>query len=154
MRRTDREISGIKEVEEIIQNSDVCRIAIANDNLPYIVTMNFGYTNDNRPTLYFHCASEGKKLDMIRKNNHVCFEMDTEHKLFKGIRGCDWGMSFKSVLGYGKIELVTSKEERANGMNCIMKHYGGDGEYVYSDETFERTTILRLEILEMTGKKK
>jgi uncharacterized protein len=154
MRRTDREISEIKEVEKIIQSSDVCRIAIANDNLPYIVTMNFGYTNDSQPSLYFHCADEGKKLDMIRRNNYVCFEMDTDHNLYRGERGCDWGMSFKSVLGYGRIELVTGKEERIHGLNCIMKHYGGEGEYVYHDKTFERTTILKLEILEMTGKKK
>ena len=46
MRRADREISGTEEVEEIIRKADVCRIAFANENIPYIVTMNFGYTND------------------------------------------------------------------------------------------------------------
>ena len=48
MRRNDREISGNQEVEEIIQKADVCRLAFATDNVPYIVTMNFGYVS----TLY------------------------------------------------------------------------------------------------------
>jgi hypothetical protein len=54
MRRSDREIPGIQEIEEIIQKADVCRIALANDNIPYIVPMNFGYVNDPDRTLFFH----------------------------------------------------------------------------------------------------
>ena len=53
MRRNDREISGTEEVEEIIRKADVCRIALANDNIPYLVTMNFGYTNDGEQNCFF-----------------------------------------------------------------------------------------------------
>ena len=154
MRRNDREISDIKEIEEIILRADVCRIAIANNNVPYIVTMNFGYTGDPKQTLFFHCANEGKKLDMIRQNNYVCFEMDTDHHLTRGKRGCDWGMKFSSILGYGNIYIVTEKEEKITGLNSIMAHYGGEGEYVYEKKVVDQTTILRLDILEMTCKKK
>jgi len=61
MRRSDREIKNLKEVEEIIQKADVCRIAFANDNFPYIVTMNFGYSAEPSGSIYFHCAPNGKK---------------------------------------------------------------------------------------------
>jgi hypothetical protein len=154
MRRADRAISGTEEVEEIIRKADVCRLAFANDNFPYIVTMNFGYTNDPEQMIYFHCANEGKKLDMIRKNNYVCFEMDTDHQIIKGKNGCDWGMRFTSIIGYGNIIEVTEKSERISGLNCLMTHYGGEGEYLYDEKVFEQTTILRLKILEMTAKKK
>jgi uncharacterized protein len=154
MRRTDREISVISEIEKIIEKTDVCRIAIANDNLPYIVTMNFGYTTDPHPSLYFHCAREGKKLEMIARNNHVCFEMDTDHKIYSGENGCDWGMNFSSVLGYGKIFIVSEESEKTSGLNCILKHYGGEGEYLYDEKVFRNTIVLRLDILEMTGKRK
>jgi hypothetical protein len=154
MRRADREISTISDLEAIIEKADVCRIAIANDNFPYIVTMNFGYTPGPKPSIYFHCASEGKKLDMIARNNHVCFEMDTDHKVYSGQRGCDWGMNFSSVLGYGNIFIVKEKSEKTSGLNCIMKHYGGKGEYIYDEKVFENTTVLRLDIAEMSGKKK
>jgi hypothetical protein len=154
MRRADRKISGTQEIEEIIRKTDVCRIAIANDNFPYVVTLNFGYKSIPKQSFYFHCANEGKKLDMIRKNNYVCFEMDTDHQIYKGVKGCDWGMRFTSIVGYGNIFEVNEKEERISGLNSIMAHYGGDGNYTYDEKVFEQTTILRLDILEMAGKKK
>ena len=125
MRRSDREISDFQEIEKIIRKADVCRIALANDNIPYIVTMNFGYVNDPAKMLYFHCANEGRKLKMIQQNNYVCFEMDTDHQINKGIRACDWGMKYSSVVGYGNIHIVKGEEERAAGLNSIMTHYGG-----------------------------
>lgn len=154
MRRNDREITGIQELEEIISKADVCRIAFANNNIPYIVSMNFGFTGNPVQTLFFHCANEGKKLDMIRQNNYVCFEMDTDHHIFKGTKGCDWGSRFRSIIGYGNIYIVTNKNEKISGLISIMAHYGAEGEYIYDDKIVEQTTILRLEILEMTGKKK
>jgi uncharacterized protein len=154
MRRADRAISGAEEVEEIISKADVCRLAFANDNYPYIVTMNFGYTNTPGQILYFHCAGEGKKIDMIHRNNYVCFEMDIDHQILKGKRSCDWGMRFTSIIGYGNIFEVTDKSERISGLNCIMNHYGGEGNYLYDKKIFEKTTILQLKILEMTAKKR
>ena len=50
MRRSDREISEIQGIEEIIQKSDVCRIALANENIPYI---------ENKPC-FFIAPGKGK----------------------------------------------------------------------------------------------
>lgn len=153
MRRNDREISGIEEVEEIIRKADVCRIALANDNIPYLVTMNFGYTNVREQKLFFHCSNKGRKLGMIRQNGYVCFEMDIDHQILRGTMGCDWGMKYSSVVGYGNISVITEKEEKISALNCIMSHYGGEGEYFYDEQVLARTTILRLDIREMTAKK-
>jgi uncharacterized protein len=153
MRRRDREITDIHEFEDIINKADVCRIALANDNVPYIVSMNFGYDNQLM-TFFFHCASEGRKLDMIRRNNHVCFELDIDHEIVKGKKGCDWGSKFTSIVGYGDIDIITEKNEKIAGLNSIMTHYGGIQHYEYDDKTVEQTTVLRLKISEMTGKKK
>lgn len=153
MRRRDREISDNQELEKIINKADVCRIALADDNMPYIVSMNFGYINKPAKTIYFHCASEGRKLDMIRKNNYACFEMDIDHEIVKGPRGCDWGSRFTSIVGYGKIYFVTEYNDKIAGLNSIMTHYGGEG-YTYDDNIVEQTTILKLEIIKMTGKMK
>ena len=153
MRRNERETSDIQVIEEIIGKADVCRIAIANSNIPYIVAMNFGYKGIPEKILYFHCANEGRKLEMIRQNNYVCFEMDTDHQIYNGIKGCDWGMKYSSVVGYGNISIVTENEAKKTGLNYIMSHYGGEGEYFYDEKVLERTIILRLDIKEMTGKK-
>jgi uncharacterized protein len=153
MRRDERNISDIQLIEDIIKKADVCRIALANGNIPYIVALNFGYTLSPENRLYFHCASEGKKLEMIKENSYACFEMDIDHAIYSGMKGCDWGMKYSSVVGYGHISIITGKEDRMYGLNCIMRHYGGEKEYSFDDKVLERTTILRLDITEMTGKK-
>lgn len=152
MRRKEREVTEIEEIEEIINKSDVCRIAFSDGNMPYIVTMNFGYEG-NPGRLYFHCATEGKKIDMIRRNSYVCFEMDTDHQLYGGNGACDWGMNYKSVVGYGNISVLNEMEARKTGMASIMDHYTHRKEYEFDNEVFGRTVILMLEITEMTGKK-
>ena len=153
MRRNEREISGFQEIKEIISKADVCRISLANRDIPYIVTLNFGYQAGDGGKLYFHCANEGRKLKMIKKNNYVCFQMDTDHQLYKGEKGCDWGMKYSSVVGYGSISVVTEPDAKRAALNCIMSHYGGDRKYTYDDKVLAGTTILSLKIKEMTGKK-
>jgi nitroimidazol reductase NimA-like FMN-containing flavoprotein (pyridoxamine 5'-phosphate oxidase superfamily) len=152
MRRKDREISDQSLIEAVISQSDVCHIAFADSNTPYIVTMNFGYSGSEKPGLYFHCAPEGRKLEMMRKNNRVCFQMDTDHRLTKGEKGCDWGMKYKSVVGYGILSVVGNDEDRKKGLNLIMDQYGGSGKYNYDPKVFSRTIILYLEITEITAK--
>jgi hypothetical protein len=154
MRRHDSAVTEIADIESIISCSDVCRIAFADNNIPYIVTMNFGYTGGENPCLYFHCAPEGRKIELIGKNNFVCFEMDTDHLLFKGDKGCDWGMKYSSVVGYGKISIVPSHEEKKRGLDSIMSHYSDRSDFTYDEKLFSHTAVLRLDIEEMTGKKK
>lgn len=154
MRRKDREISEHQEFEDIIRKADVCRIALTNNNIPYIVTLNFGYVSEPEKLIYFHCANQGRKLDMIRQNNNVCFEMDIDHEIYKGARGCDWGSRFRSIVGYGEIDIITQKNDKITGLKSIMSHYGGEGEYEFEDSIVDNTTILRLRINEMSAKKK
>lgn len=153
MRKKDREIAHTDEIESIIGRSDVCRVAFANDNQPYIVTMNFGYRGGVKKELYFHCANEGRKLEMIRRNNNVCFEMDTDHELHESESACDFGMKYSSVVGFGRIFIVTDEPGKKAGLNAIMKHYSGKDDFEFRDTSLHRTTILKLEIDEMTGKK-
>ena len=152
MRRKDREISDKELIEEVIRNSDVCHVAFADDNTPYIVTMNFGYSGGEKPALYFHCAPEGRKLDMMKKNSHVCFQMDTDHRITIGEKGCDWGMKYKSVVGYGRLSVADTDEERKKGLDLIMDQYGGSGKYDYDPKVFSQTMVLRLEITEISAK--
>jgi nitroimidazol reductase NimA-like FMN-containing flavoprotein (pyridoxamine 5'-phosphate oxidase superfamily) len=153
MRKKEREIRDNREIELIIDRCDVCRVAFANDNIPYLVTMNFGFRSGVKPELFFHCATEGRKLDMIRKNDNVCFEMDTDHQINKSDEACDFGMRYSSVVGFGKIYIITDEAVKKEGLNVIMKHYSGRDDFEFRDSSLNRTTILRLEILEMTGKK-
>ncbi|NLJ44932.1 MAG: pyridoxamine 5'-phosphate oxidase family protein [Bacteroidales bacterium] len=153
MRRSEREITDLKEIEKVFESADVCRIAFADNNVPYIVTMNFGYSGFDSPVLYFHCASEGKKLEMIRKNNNVCFEVDTDHELYGGPGACDFGMKYRSVVGWGKMTIVTDEQDKIKGLDHIMSHYSEKTGFTYERSTLSRMLVLKLEITRMTGKK-
>lgn len=152
MRRKEREVGDISAIEEIIARCDVCRIGLSENDIPYIVPLNFGYIKGRPSCFYFHCANSGRKMDIIALNNKVSFELDTDHKLTDGNAACDFSMLYSSVMGTGKIYIVTDEEERNSGLNCLMKQYTGKDNYSFKPSTMGRTTILRLEIESITGK--
>jgi len=150
MKRSDREIKDRKGIETIIERADVCRIGLSDGNMPYIVPMNFGH-KDN--CLYFHCAKEGKKIDIIKRNNNACFEMDMDLNFLKPEgRPCGWGTKYQSVIGFGKAFIVENFEEKSMALNTITQHYGGDY-YPFSKDELEKVSIIKIEILSITGKK-
>ena len=153
MRRKDREIKEFKEIEEIIAKADVCRVALSDSNVPYIVTMNFGYRKGTKPVLFFHSAREGKKIEIIRRNNIACFQMSIEHKLAKTNVKCNCSMKYKSVVGMGRISFLTEKEDKIEALNCIMSHYFPEEDYRFEDKRVDMTAVLRLEVDEISGKK-
>jgi nitroimidazol reductase NimA-like FMN-containing flavoprotein (pyridoxamine 5'-phosphate oxidase superfamily) len=149
MRRKDQEITDIATIEGIIRKGQVCRLALSENGRPYIVTLCFGYKDNN---LYFHTACEGKKLDILRKNNDVCFEIDIDHELVKGKKACNCSMKYRSVIGFGKAELIEDIESKCRAFNIIMQNYY-EGFFKYSEESINNTVIIRVEIESMTGKK-
>lgn len=153
MRKANREVKDRVELIDILNKCDVCRVSFFDEDYPYIVPMNFGVLFEESLTLYFHCAVEGKKLDLIKKNNKVCFEMDCSHQLKTGENACDYSMNFESIIGFGEIRVLTDKEERIKGLNQIMKHYGRNENFNYHEEVFSRTVILELKAESFTGKR-
>lgn len=154
MRRNDREISDKLVIEEIIQKADVCRLALVDNGKPYIVALNFGYVKGDTNCMYFHCAHEGRKIDIIRKNNQACFQMDIDHELLTAKKACGYTMNFKSIVGYGSITIVDTQAEKIEGLNAIMKQYTQQDQFEYPDKMLDITTILKLEIEEITAKVK
>jgi len=154
LRREDREVKEIIDLKDIVSRADVCRIAFAVNNTPYIVTLNFGYTWDNNLILYFHCSKEGKKLDLMRQNSRVCFEMDVNHELQIGATPCECTMKYKSIIGYGLLEIVGDPKEKREGLNLIMDKYGYSGKKEYDEKLFNMTEILRLKVTEISGKRR
>jgi len=73
MRRKEKEITNRPEIDTILKGAQVCRLALARENEPYLVPVFFGYDGSR---LYFHTAREGRKLDFVAANNRVCFEVE------------------------------------------------------------------------------
>jgi len=152
MRRKEKEVTDISVIEEIIARCDICRIALSDKGMPYIVPLNFGYRKGNPSCFYFHCATRGRKLEIIAENNNAFFELDTDHKLTTGEKACDFSMLYSSVMGSGKIHIVNDENERDSGLNCLMKHYTGEDDYSFKPGTMKRTLILKLEIEDISCK--
>jgi len=150
MRRTDKEIESREEVDEIIRGSDVCRIALAMDNMPYIVPVSFGYDGGS---IYLHTAREGKKIDYFKNNNSVCFEFERNVKLIKDTNNaCKWSFSYESVIGFGTIHELESLEQRAIGLNKIMVRYSGK-EWVFGEDKLNDIRVWKIGVTSMTGKR-
>ena len=149
MRRKEKEITDIREIESIIRKSQVCRLALADGGLPYIVPLCFGYKNK---ILYFHSAKEGQKIEILRRNRQVCFEFDIDARVRSGKTACAWGMAYKSVIGRGKASLVEDPEEKQKALDIIMRQYS-KGDFEYSAERLAQMLVIKVDISTMTGKK-
>ncbi|MFZ2411849.1 MAG: pyridoxamine 5'-phosphate oxidase family protein [Candidatus Methanoperedens sp.] len=149
MRRKDKEIKDIEEIESIIGKSNVCRIALSENNSPYIIPVCFGY-KDN--CLYFHSANAGKKIDIIKKNNNICFEFDDYSGLLISENPCDWDIKYYSVIGFGKASFIKDFDEKIKALNIIIEHYS-DSSYEFSKKFIDAVTIIKVEIENITGKK-
>jgi uncharacterized protein len=152
MRRKEKEIIDAAEIDRVIMEAEVCRLGFASGGEPYIVPMNFGYDHGNR-RLYFHSAKEGRKIDALRLESRVCFEIDTRHAVVAAESACAWSARFVSIIGWGRIAFVEDREEKIRGLDCIMSHYSGKSGWSFEDRALERVFVLRLEIEKMTGKK-
>lgn len=153
MRRKDREVSDFNEMISIMKKCDCCRLAMHDDAFPYIVPMNFGMkVEEEQVYLYFHCAKEGKKLDLIRKDNRVSFEMDCKHELIVNAEEMDCTMNYESVIGQGIIEFV-KEEDKEEALKIIMEQYHSEP-FEINPKIIPFTTVLRLKVLNMKGKRR
>ncbi len=150
MKRKDKEITDRMEIESILSQTRICRIGFSQNNKPYIVPMNFGYKDGY---LFFHCAQEGMKIDIIKQNNNVCFEVDINHEITDTGIPCDWSTRYSSVIGFGKALLVKDPIEKKLALNVIVNHYSPKAKFKYSEEALNKVGIIKIEITSMTGKK-
>jgi len=150
MRRTDKEIESREEIDAIIRGSHVCRIAMAMDNMPYVIPVSFGYDGES---IYIHTAEEGKKISYFKINNNLCFEFERNVELYANQDyACKSTFSYESVIGFGKIHELESLEEKEIGLNKIMSQYSGK-EWVFGEEKLNDIRVWEIEIASMTGKR-
>jgi len=149
MRKSEREIKDKQELELVIQKGQVLHLGLSENDVPYVVPLCYGY---NSKSIYFHCAHEGKKLDIIRKNNRISFEIDCDIELVKGDVPCKFSMKYRSVIGFGRAFFVERADEKKEALKTVVKHYSGAA-YDFSDNEIKSVTVVRIEIESMTGKK-
>jgi len=149
MRRKEKEITHNEEIEAIIKKAEICRIGLVDDAEPYIVPVCFGYEGR---ALYFHSAPEGRKIDLIRRNNRVCFEIDTDVEIVSAEKPCGWKAKYRSVIGVGRAVILEKNEEKRHGLSVIMRQYSENTSGL-EFETLDSASVIKIEIERITGKK-
>ncbi len=148
MRRKDKLIEDKTIIEEILNTALICRIALFDTEYPYILPMNYGYQDH---VLYFHGAAAGRKINLIKQNNKVGFEITHSHKVLEDEVSCNWTTKYRSIIGTGTIEIITNFEEKKKGLDIIMQQHGKK-ENSYKDKTVERVAVFKLTINDLSAK--
>ena len=152
-KRERNEILDPEEKIELLRNGNHVTIAMCNSDIPYIVTLSYGYDMEGN-ALYFHCANTGEKLDFIKTNPNVCATLIKDNGYLEG--SCDH--DYESLIIRGKIRIVGDLAEKKKGLMVLMNHLENTPKPIFernikSDHSYESVTILKLEMDSIIGKK-
>lgn len=152
MRRKDREITDLAEVQDIVCRCRVMHVGLVDGGMPYIVPMNFGALWDGEQlTLYAHSATAGRKMELIRQAPPVFIQMDCDGELVTGTSACTYGYRYKSLMGLGRAEEVTDPDEMRSGMVALMRQQTGR-DFTFSQEELTSVAVLRITLTEWSAK--
>lgn len=143
---------GLTEAEPIIRACEVCHVGMVDaDNMPYTLPMNFGF-EDN--TIFLHSGPEGKKITLLKQKPEVCLSFSTDYQMYHQSENvaCSYGMRYRSVLIFGKVEFVEDESEKQRILNIIMKHYVGRDDYNYNDPAIRNVKVMQIEIERLEGR--
>ena len=152
MTRRERQIFDIDKILEVLDKSKVVHVGMVDGDEPYVVPMNYGYTYENEKlTIWLHGATTGRKLDLIRKNPKVFFEMECDLVPFDGNVACNYGISYSSVMGKGIATIVEDSEEKQKGLKVLMKTQVNK-DFDFNEKLASVVAIIKIEVSEFTAK--
>ncbi len=152
MTRREREVTDINEIIRILDKAKVLHLGLVDGDEAYVVPMNYGYTMDNgRLTVYLHGARRGRKLDLIRANPKVFFEMDCDITPFEGEIACKYGITYSSIMGKGIAEIVEDVEEKKKALSVLMKTQTGK-DFEFEEKMVSVVSVIRIDVSQYTAK--
>jgi len=145
-------VTDMNEIVKILDSSKVVHVGMIDGDEPYVVPMNYGYTlEDGKLTLWLHCAKRGRKLDVLRTNNKVFFEMECGIQPFDGDIACRYGISYSSIMGRGTAEIVEDTELKKAALTHLMKTQTGK-DFEFEDKMASIVSIIKIDTVEFTAK--
>ena len=152
MTKREFQVTDPAEIRKILDAAKVLHLGLAVDNKPYVVPMNYGYCFEGEKlVLYLHSAVRGKKLDMIRENPQVFFEMDCDRVPFEGKLPCQYGLTYSSVMGSGEARIIEDVEEKMKAMVDLMKTQTGK-DFTFDEKLVSIVAVIRIDVAEYTAK--
>ena len=152
MTKRERQVTDPQEILRILDTGKVLHLGLSVDDEPYVVPMNYGHTmEEGKLTLYLHSALRGKKLDMIRANPRVFFEIDCDLAPFEGKLPCQYGLVYSSLMGRGTATIVEDVEEKKQAMTALMKTQTGK-DFSFNEQLVSIVAVIRIDVAEYTAK--
>lgn len=152
MRKAEREVTCFDEKIKLLNRCQTIRLGLYAERFPYVVPLSFGFqTSDGKVNIYFHCAKEGKKIRLIEANPNVCVEAD----ILNGYRNLGKSVTadYESIIGFGKCKEVYG-EEAVRGLELLLEHCGVTGYPARNCTSLGRTAVFKVELEEITGKRR
>jgi nitroimidazol reductase NimA-like FMN-containing flavoprotein (pyridoxamine 5'-phosphate oxidase superfamily) len=154
MTRREQQVTDINEIIEILEKSKVVHVGMIDGDEPYVVPMNYGYVlEDDKLTIYLHGARRGRKIDAIKANPKVFYEMCCDITPFEGEVACKYGITYASIMGRGLATLVEDVEEKKKALSILMKTQTGK-DFTFEDKFTTIVNIIKIDTLEFTAKKR
>jgi hypothetical protein len=152
MRKKHKEIADRGTILRLLETCHVGRLGTNGaDGYPRVKPLNFAM---HAGKIYFHTALAGEKVEDIRRDNRVCFEVDHPVAYVRATQHpCEAEYRYQSVMIRGKAFFVDDPGEKLCALDSLMQKYqpeGGCGEY--REDKLAITGVVRIEIEEMTGK--
>ena len=152
MTKRERQITDPVLIRRILDRAKVLHLGLCANNEPYVVPMNYGYTEeDGHPVIYLHSAVRGKKLDMIRENPNVFFTLECDLQPFEGNLPCQYGLAYSSVMGKGQARIIEDAEEKKRAMSILMKTQTGK-DFSFEDRLVSVVAVIRIDVTAYTAK--
>ena len=146
LRLGKREIVSREDIDKFITECSVLRLGMISQGEPYIVPLNYVYKDG---TVYFHCATEGRKTDALRADPRVCLELDAMH----GVSVEKQTSYYTSVIARGTALFVSEVDEVKSILELICLKYL-DSSPVITDGMAEATAVVAVRIDSVTGKER
>ena len=151
IRRKEKAITDIKEMEEILTKAKYVTIAMSKDNEPYLATLSHGY-NAEEKCIYFHCAKEGKKIDILNENNIVWGQALVDRGYVTG--KCDH--LYATTQFKGRVYFINDLEEKRTALITMINQLEGNPKEVIekqiNEKSLQRVNIGRIDIEYLSGK--
>lgn len=150
--RREFEVTDQNEILEILDKCKIVHIGMADEGMPYVVPMNYGYEMEGGSlTLYLHGAPEGYKLDVMKKNPNVFFEMECDVNAFDGNLPCQYGTSYTSLMGRGTAEILEDPQEKQDALTIFMKSQTGK-DFSFNEKMVSIVSVIRIRVDSYTAK--
>ena len=152
--KREREVTDINEIKEILDKSMIVHVGMVDDGEAYVVPMNYGYTlEDGELCLYLHGATVGRKLDVMRKNPKVFFEMECDVTPFEGKVACQYGTTYSSVMGRGTAVVLDDINEKIDGLAKFMKTQTSK-DFAFDEKMVSIVSVIKITSTDFTAKKR